>query len=225
LISTRQLTKIYNKGEPNEVAALQDVSIEIKSGDFVLVKGPSGSGKSTLLSLVGLLCRPTKGRIFYDGEEVSSYSDAWQARMRREKTGFVFQQHNLLPQFPVWGNVSLPLTCRDVNGGEQKKKALNILERLGLGSRWSFRTAQLSVGEQQRVAIARALVTDPEIVLADEPTASVDEETSLSVLQIFLDLKKLGRTLIVVSHDPLMAEQANVAIELRSGLIKSLRRA
>lgn len=224
MIRTERLTKIYNRGESREVVAVDGVSLEIGSGDFLVVSGPSGSGKTTLLCLIGLLTRPTRGKIFLNDREVSSYSDSWQTRTRREKMGFVFQQHNLLPQFLVWENVSLPLLCRDVGLSERKRIALNVLHRLGLGSRSDFKTAQLSVGEQQRVAIARALVTDPEIVLADEPTASVDVETAADILEIFRHLKESGKTIIAVSHDPALVSEGDTTVELRSGVLAQSRR-
>jgi len=224
LMKTECLTKIYNRGESGEVVAVRDVSLEITSGDFLVVTGPSGSGKTTLLSLLGLLTRPTRGRIFLNEEEVSSYSDAWQTRMRKEKMGFIFQQHNLLPQFLVWENVSLPLLCRDAGFSERKRIALEILHKLGLGSRSDFKLAQLSLGEQQRVAIARALVTDPEIVLADEPTASVDVETAAQILDMFRGLKRSSKTVVVVSHDPAIVREGNITINLRNGLVSESRR-
>ena len=218
------MTKIYNRGESSEVVAVRDASLRIDSGDLLAIRGPSGSGKTTLLSLIGLLTRPTRGKIFIDDQEISSYSDAWQTRVRREKVGFIFQQHNLLSQFSVWENVSLPLLYRDKGVGERRKTALLVLDRLGLGSRSDFKTAQLSVGEQQRVAIARALVTDPEILLADEPTASVDIETAAHILDIFKHLKGSGKTIIAVSHDPALVSEASAMVELRSGALVQSRR-
>ena len=219
MIRTERLTKTYGRGESREVVAIHNVSLEINSGDFLVVNGPSGSGKTTLLSLLGLLTRPTKGMIFVDGQEVSLYSDAWQTRIRRERMGFIFQQHNLLPQFLAWENVSLPLLCRNLGLDERKRLALNILDSLGLGSRSDFKTAQLSFGEQQRVAIARALVTDPEIVLADEPTASVDIETAMHILEIFRGLKRSAKTIIAVSHDPALVKEGDFSVELRNGVL------
>jgi len=219
MIRTERLTKIYNTGEASEVIAVRDISLEISSGDFLVITGTSGSGKTTLLSLLGLLTRPTRGKIFLDDQEVSSYSDAWQTRMRKESMGIVFQQHNLLSQFSVWENVSLPLLCRDVGFSERKRIAFRILRELGLASRSDFKLAQLSVGEQQRVAIARALVTNPEIVIADEPTASVDTETTAHILEIFRSLKRSNKTVIVVSHDPALVEEGNITVKLRNGLM------
>lgn len=213
------MTKIYNRGEPREVIAVDGISLEVDSGDFLVVTGPSGSGKTTLLSLLGLLTRPTKGKIFVDSEEISSYSDAWQTKMRRDKMGFIFQQHNLLPQLLVWENASLPLLCRDTGINERKRIALSILGKLGLGPRSDFKTAELSVGEQQRVAIARALVTDPEVVLADEPTASVDAETAAHILEAFRDLKKSGKTVVAVSHDESLVGDADIVVKLKNGRV------
>ena len=225
MIRTERLTKIYSRGESNEVVAVDDVSLKINSGDSLVIAGPSGSGKTTLLSLLGLLTRPTRGKIFLDDQEVSSYSDAWQTRVRREKMGFIFQQHNLLPQFLVWENVSLPLLYRDMGANERRRIVLHVLDRLGLGSRSDFKTAQLSVGEQQRVAIARALVTDPEIILADEPTASVDAEAGAHILEVFRGLKRSSKTVITVSHDPILLKEGDATVELRSGVLVENQRA
>jgi len=146
-------------------------------------------------------------------------------RKNREKVGFIFQQHNLLSQFSVWENVSLPLLYRDVRVGERRKAALHVLDRLGLGSRSDFKTAQLSVGEQQRVAIARALVADPKIILADEPTASIDMETAADILRIFRHLKESGKTILAVSHDPALVSEGDTSVELKRGVLVQSRMA
>lgn len=219
MIRTERLSKIYNRGAANETVAVRDVSLEIDSGSFLMIKGPSGSGKTTLLSLLGLLARPTKGKIFLNGDEVSSYSDGWQTRVRREKMGFIFQQHNLLPQLLVWENVSLPLLCGNMDLDKRKQVALRILGDLELGSRSYFKTARLSVGEQQRVAIARALVRAPQIILADEPTASVDAETAKHILEVLLELKRSGKTVIAVSHDPALLKEGDSCVEMRNGTL------
>jgi len=224
MIMTKRLTKIYNRGEENEVAAVKGVSINIEDGDLAIVTGPSGSGKTTLLSLLGLLTRPTAGKVFYDDEEVSSYSDAWQTKLRKKEVGFVFQQFNLLPQFSAWENVSLPLLCRDVDKDERRKLAIGVMEELGLRKRVDFKVAQLSAGEQQRVAIARALITDPRIILADEPTASVDGETARSVLKLFKVLKEAGKTIIVSTHDPAIMREGTALAELKEGALVNYSR-
>ncbi len=218
-IATQKLTKVYCKGTPNEVKAIKDATVKIKEGDFCLITGPSGSGKTTLLSLLALLTRPTRGKIFYEDAEVSSYSDAWQTKIRKEKLGFIFQQYNLLPQFSAWENVALPNLCRQMSKIERRSQAIGIMRKLGLEDRLDFKVAHLSGGEQQRVAIARALVTDPEIVFADEPTASVDEETASAIIDLFKTLKKEGKTVIVSTHDNSLIREAIQHLKLQSGTI------
>ena len=223
-IRLENLSKTYFKGETNEVTAINNVTSEIKESDFAVITGPSGSGKTTLLSLIGLLTKPTKGKIFFDGEEVSRYSDAWQTKIRKEKIGIVFQQYNLLPQFSAWENVSLPLLCHDVPKEERRKIALEYMKKLGLEERKDFKVAYLSGGEQQRIAIARALVVDPKIILADEPTASVDLETAYSILRVLEKLEKEQRTLIISTHDPSIISKATVSIDLRNGTVTKVER-
>jgi len=218
-IATQKLTKVYCRGTPNEVKAIKDATVKIKEGDFCLITGPSGSGKTTLLSLLALLTRPTRGKIFYEDAEVSSYSDAWQTKIRKEKLGFIFQQYNLLPQFSAWENVALPNLCRQMSKIERRSQAIGIMRKLGLEDRLDFKVAHLSGGEQQRVAIARALVTDPEIVFADEPTASVDEETASAIIDLFKALKKEGKTVIVSTHDNSLIREAIQHLKLQSGTV------
>ena len=218
-IATQNLTKVYCKGTPNEVKAIRDATLKIREGDFCILTGPSGSGKTTLLSLLALLSRPTKGRIFYEDDEVSSYSDAWQTKIRKEKVGFIFQQYNLLPQFSTWENVALPNLCRQMPKTERRSQAIGMMQSLGLGDRIDFKVAHLSGGEQQRVAIARALVTDPEIVFADEPTASVDEDTASAIVDLFKDLKKKERTLVVSTHDNSLIKEATLHLKIQNGTV------
>ncbi len=218
-VATQNLTKVYFKGTPNEVRAIKDATLDIREGDFCILTGPSGSGKTTLLSLLALLSRPTRGRIFYGDEEVSSYSDAWQTKIRKEKVGFIFQQYNLLPQFSTWENVALPNLCRQMSKTERRSQAVRIMQSLGLGDRIDFKVAHLSGGEQQRVAIARALVTDPEIIFADEPTASVDEDTASAIIDLFKDLKKKEKTLVVSTHDNSLIKEATLHLRIQNGTI------
>jgi len=218
-VATQNLTKIYFKGTPNEVKAIKDATLDIREGDFCILTGPSGSGKTTLLSLLALLSRPTRGRIFYEDEEVSSYSDAWQTKIRKEKVGFIFQQYNLLPQFSTWENVALPNLCRQMSKTERRSQAVRIMKSLGLGDRIDFKVAHLSGGEQQRVAIARALVTDPEIIFADEPTASVDEDTASAIIDLFKDLKKKEKTLVISTHDNSLMKEATLHLRIQNGTI------
>ena len=213
-IRTENLTKIFFKGKPNEVIAVKDITLKINTGEFFAVTGPSGSGKTTLLSLMGLLTIPTSGRIFFNNKEVSSYSDGWKTKFRKEHIGIIFQQYNLLPSYLAWENVALPLLCRDTLKSARKKSASCLMKRFGLEKRTDFKVAHLSGGEQQRVAIARALVTDPQVVIADEPTASVDTETKRAILDAVKILKQDGKTLIVATHDQDLLEYADQTVEL-----------
>lgn len=219
VIHTLNLTKTYFKGSANEVVAVKDASVTIEDRVFYIVTGPSGSGKTTLLSLLGLLTRPTRGKIFYQDEEVSSYSDAWQTKIRKQQVGFIFQQYNLLTRFSSWENVSLPLMCHSFSKSERKKQAIEIMERLGLEKKIDFKVSLLSGGEQQRVAIARALVTDPKIIIADEPTASVDDETAASITEIFKTLKKEGKTVIISTHDHTLMKEGTAFATLKNGMV------
>ena len=218
-IETSNLTKVYCKGTHNEVNAIKDLTIKIKENDFCLITGPSGSGKTTLLSLLALLSRPTRGKIFYEDVEVSTYSDAWQTKVRKEKVGFIFQQYNLLPQFSAWENVALPNICRPMTKTERREKAVEIMRKLGLQDRVDFKVSHLSGGEQQRVAIARSLVTKPEIIFADEPTASVDEETSTRIIDLFKTLKDEGKTIIISTHDNSLIKEATLHLKVKDGKI------
>lgn len=213
-IRTENLTKIFFKGNPNRVVAIKDLNLQIESGEFFTVTGPSGSGKTTLLSLLGLLTIPTSGRIFFGDEEVSSYSDGWKTKFRKEHLGIIFQQYNLLPNYLAWENISLPLLCRDISKKARKKTAASLMKRFGLEKRIGFKVAHLSGGEQQRVAIARSLVADPKVIIADEPTASVDTETKRAILDMFKVLKQDGKTLIVATHDPDLLSFADDRMEL-----------
>ncbi len=163
---------------------------------------------------MGLLTIPTSGRIFFNNKEVSSYSDGWKTKFRKEYIGIIFQQYNLLPSYLAWENVALPLLCRDTLKSARKKSATGLMKRFGLEKRTDFKVAHLSGGEQQRVAIARALVTDPQVVIADEPTASVDTETKRAILDTVKILKQDGKTLIVATHDQDLLEYADQTVEL-----------
>ena len=218
------LTKTYFKGSPHEVSAVKNVSIDIAERDFCLLTGPSGSGKTTFLCLLGLLTKPTMGKVLIDDEEVSSYSDAWQTKIRKNKIGFIFQQYNLLPQFTAWENVALPNLCRNTTVAERKQQAIQIMTDLGLKDRVDFKVASLSGGEQQRVAVARALITNPEIIFADEPTAAVDEETANAIISIFKDLKQKGKTIIVSTHDKSLIKEGTKHLTINHGEIQQVTR-
>ena len=221
LIVVEQLNKIYHRHQPDEVTALSDISLQISAGDVVALTGPSGSGKTTLLSLLGCMSRPTSGSIQLLGRNVSKLPERFLAQIRRETFGFVFQQYNLLRDLSVLENVMLPLYPSDLPLREIKKAASEVLDRFELAGMLKKKVKQLSGGEQQRVAIARALVTDPEIIIADEPTAHLDNELSQNLLQILSDLNAEGKTIIIATHDPCVYQSSLIqrSFNLRHGQI------
>jgi putative ABC transport system ATP-binding protein len=210
-------------GDPNEggtvVEALAEATFSIHKGEFVAITGPSGSGKSTLLHLIGLLDKPSFGKIFVDGEEISDLSENRMAKMRNEKIGFVFQQFNLLAKTAAISNVELPLIYRGMGQKDRYERAKKELEAVGLGDRLHNKPSQLSGGEQQRVAIARALVTEPSLLLADEPTGNLDTKSGVEIMNIFGELHKKGVTIILVTHNPELAGQADRQLIIRDGKI------
>jgi ABC-type lipoprotein export system ATPase subunit len=218
IVKLENITKIYKVGE-YEIKALDNINLEIKEGEFISVMGPSGSGKSTLLSIIGLLDKPTYGKVYLFGEDVSKLSDKKLSEIRNEKIGFVFQQFYLFNYLNALENVTVPAR---IKGKVDIEKAKNILRKLGLENRMNHYPNQLSGGQQQRVAIARALINDPEIILADEPTGNLDEKSANDVMEIFKRLNKEdGKTIIIVTHNPKVAEQTDRIIVLRSGKILS----
>lgn len=220
LIELRDVTKSYQLGD-EKVRALRGVSLTIESGEFVALVGPSGSGKSTLMHLIGLLDHPTAGTYLFEGDDVSRTSRTGLAELRNRKIGFVFQGFHLLPRQTAWENVTLPLLYAGESPGARKQKALALLDRVGMSERVQHRPNQLSGGQQQRVAIARALANSPRLLLADEPTGNLDSATGAEVLAQFRELHRGGQTIILVTHDPLVAHTANRIVTLRDGLILS----
>ena len=219
LIQLENLTKTYHIGE-TEVRALQGVTYTINEGEFVAILGPSGSGKSTMMNIIGCLDKPTSGRYFFEGEEVSKLDKNQLARIRNRKIGFVFQSFNLLARTTALENAELPLVYSNVPGREQAKRALAALELVGLKDRAHHKTNQLSGGEQQRVAIARALLNNPSLILADEPTGNLDTKTSEEIMTIFRKLndeKKI--TIVMVTHEADIGAQAKKRIFMRDGVI------
>lgn len=210
-------------GNPNEggsvVEALSDVSFAVNRGEFVAITGPSGSGKSTLLHMIGLLDRPSNGKIYIDGNEVGDLTGDSLANLRNQKIGFVFQQFNLLAKTSAMRNVELPLIYRGMARRERWERSKAELEAVGLGERLSNKPSQLSGGQQQRVAIARALVTSPSLLLADEPTGNLDTKSGIEIMKLFEDLHERGVTLILVTHNPEIAEQADRQIVIKDGKI------
>ena len=212
--------KTYATGSV-EVEALHGISMEVDRGEYVAIMGPSGSGKSTLMHILGCLDVPTTGSYDLAGEDVSAMSEDALARVRNRQIGFVFQQFNLLPALSAWRNVELPLCYSGVGRSERKERAMQVLERVGLGDRVDHRPGELSGGQQQRVAVARALVTDPALILADEPTGNLDSHSSADVLQLFAELHEQGRTIVIITHEREVAESAQRAVRILDGQIDS----
>ena len=202
LLIVEQLNKIYHRHQPDEVVALKDISLQISQGEVIALTGPSGSGKTTLLSLLGCMSRPTSGSVQLRGRNVSKLPERFLAQIRRETFGFVFQQYNLLRDVSVLENVMLPLYPSAQSFREMKQSAATVLERFELSGMTQKKVNQLSGGEQQRVAIARALITNPDVIIADEPTAHLDHELSQDLLQILSNLNADGKTIIIATHDP-----------------------
>jgi len=220
IISITDLKKIYIMGA-EQVRALNGVSIGINANEYVALMGPSGSGKSTLMNLLGLLDTPTEGDYILNDQQVSLMSDSDLAKVRNKEIGFVFQTFNLLPRLTALENVALPLVYSGLSKSKRLEKAQEVLESVGLGDRVDHKPNELSGGQRQRVAIARALVNDPSIILADEPTGNLDTKTSIEIMAIFEDIHKRGNTIILVTHEPEIADHAHRIIRLRDGVLES----
>lgn len=214
------VARTYSRGEP--VYALDDVSLTLARGSYTAVMGPSGSGKSTLLNLVGCLDTPTAGTVSVAGEDVTTLATPERARVRGEQVGFVFQTFNLMPRLTAEENVALPLVFQSVGRAERLERARDLLDRVGLGDRTDHRPSELSGGQRQRVAIARALVTDPAIVLADEPTGNVDTETGERIMALLDDLHAAGNTILLVTHQPAIADRAERIVRLQDGEVDAI---
>lgn len=218
-ITLRDITKTYVMGDDNIVHALAGVSLDVAAGEFVAIMGPSGSGKSTMMNILGCLDRPTSGSYVLDGQEVATMDDDALALVRNKKIGFVFQNFNLLPRMSALQNVALPMVYAGVEKSLRLERAAKSLTMVGLGERVHHRPNELSGGQRQRVAIARSLVNDPAIIMADEPTGNLDSRSGVEIMDIFLNLHKQGRTIILITHEPDIAEFAQRVIHVRDGKI------
>ena len=219
MVKLIEVGRKYLMGE-TEVEALRGLNLQIEKGEFVAVVGPSGSGKSTLMHLIGALDVPDEGKVLLDGKDISEFKENELARLRGEKVGFVFQTFNLIHTLTGLENVALPLTFQGVSREDRKKRAIDLLEMVGLGDRLSHKPSELSGGEQQRVAIARALVNDPDILLADEPTGNLDSETGEGVMNLLEKLnKERGMTVVIVTHNPRDAAHADRRVNMMDGRV------
>jgi putative ABC transport system ATP-binding protein len=219
MLNMQNISRVY-RTESVETHALRDFSLHVQEGEFVSVTGPSGSGKTTFLNVAGLLEESSDGVYELDGRSVSSLSDAERSRLRNEKIGFIFQSFNLIPELDVFDNVDVPLRYRGFDSAERKKRIERVVEMVGLGSRQKHLPSQLSGGQQQRVAIARALAGDPRFLLADEPTGNLDSEMAESVMQLLESINNDGTTIIMVTHEPNLADRAKRNIFVRDGQIE-----
>lgn len=222
VLQLQSVSKLYAMGT-NTIVALEDVSITVAQGEFLAVVGPSGSGKSTFLQIASMLARPTSGTILLNGQDVTTYNEVENARLRNQEIGFVFQQFNLLPKTSALDNVRLPLIYAHMPEKEQRRRAKRILTSVGLEDRLNNTPAQLSGGQQQRVAIARALVNEPSIIFADEPTGNLDSKSGDEIMSLFSKLHKESTTIILVTHDLELARVAQRIISFKDGKIVSIR--
>ena len=220
MLSMQNLSMIYRAGLV-ETHALRNFSLKVDEGDFVSVTGPSGSGKTTFLNIAGLLERFTDGRYELDGRDVSGLSDNESSAVRNEKIGFIFQSFNLIPDLNLFDNVDVPLRYRGFSSAERKRRIEGVLEMVGLASRMKHLPSQLSGGQQQRVAIARALAGEPRFLLADEPTGNLDSHMALSVMELLSDINRNGTTIIMVTHDPALAEMASHNVHILDGRVSN----
>ena len=220
VIELISLCKSYQVGDM-EVPILKSIDMSVKKGEFVAIMGPSGSGKSTLMNMIGCLDRPTCGLVLIMGKDISQITDEELARLRGLEIGFVFQTFNLVPRLSALQNVELPTYANKKEGIDGRKRAKELIGLVGLQDRINYKPTALSGGQQQRVAIARALINDPSLILADEPTGNLDSKTGKEIMNIFTDLHSKGRTIIMITHDPGLAEYADRVVHLKDGIISA----
>lgn len=219
VIITQDISKTYGK-PPLQVFALRPTTLQIKKGDYIAIIGPSGSGKSTLMNLLGCLDKPTAGKIFIEGSDVSKLNENELARIRREKIGFIFQKYNLIPTLNAMENVELSMGFAGVDSQQRTAKAKKLLQLVDLSKRLTHKPSEMSGGEQQRVAIARALANDPSIILADEPTGNVDTKSGENIMSILEEVNRRGETIIVVTHNMAIAQRAKRVLRIQDGVVK-----
>jgi putative ABC transport system ATP-binding protein len=220
IIELNEITKSYTRGA-EELQILRGITLHIAEGDFVAIIGPSGSGKSTLMNTIGLLDSPTSGSYTLDGVATEKMSDNGLAQLRNRKIGFIFQQFNLLPRLTATENVELPMIYAGIPAKQRREQAQRMLEKLGMGARGHHKPSELSGGQQQRVAIARALAISPSLILADEPTGALDSKTGIEVLELIKELNQQGNTIVLITHDHHIADNAKRVVALRDGEIVS----
>jgi putative ABC transport system ATP-binding protein len=220
VIDIIDVRKSYQRGGM-EIPILNGIDLSVKTGEFLAIMGPSGSGKSTLMNMIGCLDRPTSGQIFVKGQDINQISDNELAHLRGGEIGFVFQTFNLIPRLTAYQNVELPTFATKKNSTDVSTKVRDLLELVGLKDRMDHKTTELSGGQCQRVAIARALINDPMLILADEPTGNLDSKTTDEIMKMFLDLHEQGRTIVMITHDPDIAEFADRIVLVKDGVIEN----
>lgn len=221
MIKLRDITKVYEIGG-EKVYALSHASLEIAKGEFVSIVGPSGSGKSTMMNIIGCLDTAEEGEYLLDGISIEQYSEKELARIRNQKIGFIFQNFNLLPRLTAEENVELPLIYQRIPAAQRKERVREALKRVDLSHRMGHKPTELSGGQQQRVAIARALVTGPSLFLADEPTGNLDSRTGEEIMELFHELHASGNTIVLITHDPQVAEEADRKIQIHDGVVSEV---